>query len=340
MIFALSASAASAVPPPMHPGSIGEPLKPAPYVPRAPSHRLPPAAIRIRGAIINVTFAKGKLAVPAARVMLWITSAVRAVTDYYGRFPVNHVNIRIVPVRGRKGVLYGHTWADHDVFTDVYVGQYTQPSELDNDWVMTHEMVHYAFPSVGHDHHWIEEGLATYVEPISRLEAGDLNAAAVWSELVEGLPNGLPRTGDRGLDHTHTWGRTYWGGAMFCLLADIRIHQQTHNRRGLRDALRAIVAHGGNIEAQWPIERALNTGDRAVGVPVLARLYNQMKSQPASPDLTRLWRELGVESEGNLVTFNDNAAMAGIRRAIASNPGPQSVARGSSPVSRDMSVLP
>lgn len=272
--------------------------------------------------------------------MLWITTAVRAVTDYYGRFPVNHANIRIIPVSGRKGVLYGHTWADHDVFTDVYVGQYTQPSDLDNDWVMTHEMVHYAFPSLEHDHHWLEEGLATYVEPIARLEAGDLNAATVWSELVEGLPRGLPRHGDRGLDHTHTWGRTYWGGAMFCLLADIHIHQQTHNRRGLRDALRAIVAHGGNIEAQWSIERALNTGDRAVGVPVLARLYDEMKSKPVAPDFAHLWRQLGVQPEGDMVAFSDNAPMARIRRAIAFNPRPKNVARTGSPVPRDMSLLP
>ena len=42
--------------------------------------------------------------------------------------------------------------------------------------------------------------------------------------------------GGFGLDNTHTWGRTYWGGAMFCLLADVEIRRRTHNRRGLQDA--------------------------------------------------------------------------------------------------------
>ena len=39
---------------------------------------------------------------------------------------------------------------------------------------MTHELVHAAFPDVAEEHHWIEEGIATYVEPIARVQIGDL----------------------------------------------------------------------------------------------------------------------------------------------------------------------
>jgi hypothetical protein len=72
----------------------------------------------------------------------------------------------------------------------------------------------------------------------------------VWADLVHGLPQGLPVTGDKGLDVTHTWGRTYWGGALFCLLADIDIRKATQNQRNIRDALRAINLAGGNITAE------------------------------------------------------------------------------------------
>jgi hypothetical protein len=67
----------------------------------------------------------------------------------------------------------------------------------------------------------------------------------VWRDLIEGLPHGLPRAGDRGLDFTPTWGRTYWGGAMYCLLADVEIRKRTGNRHGLQDALRGVLAGGG-----------------------------------------------------------------------------------------------
>jgi hypothetical protein len=67
---------------------------------------------------------------------------------------------------------------------------------------------------------------------------------------------------------------------MFCLLADVRIRRQTNDRYGLRDALRAIVGAGGNMETTWSITRALELGDRAAGVPVLMKLYEEMKATP------------------------------------------------------------
>jgi hypothetical protein len=41
---------------------------------------------------------------------------------------------------------------------------------------------------------------------------------------------GEPGPGDGGLDDTDSWGRTYWGGALFCLLADVRFRERTGNR--------------------------------------------------------------------------------------------------------------
>lgn len=130
------------------------------------------------------------------------------------------------------------------------------------------------------------------------------------------MPRGLPQPGDRGLDNTHTWGRTYWGGAMFCLLADVEIHRDTQNRFGLQDAVRAIARSSGGLAADWPIERVLKTGDAAVGVRVLEELYAQMKDTPITPDLMGLWRKLGVEPDGSSVRLTDDAPLAQIRQSI------------------------
>jgi hypothetical protein len=283
------------------------------------SANLGPTTIKIDDSTVEVEVSPGDRDLPVAKLIAWVSAAAKAVTCYYGRFPLREARVLIVPIEQREGVLNGTSWGTRPAFTRIYVRQLTDSDDLKNDWVMTHEMVHYAFPSVAAEHHWIEEGIATYVEPIARLEAGQIHAARVWADLVRGLPFGLPQPGDEGLDHTHTWGRTYWGGAMFCLLADVGIRRKTDNRYGLRDALRAIVAAGGNMQVTWPLTHALNVGDEAVGVPVMMQLYNEMKTTPVRPDLGLLWGKLGVEMKGDAITFDDTAPWAAVRRSIAAD---------------------
>jgi hypothetical protein len=279
-------------------------------------------ALTIGGGAIEVAIEDGALDVSRAELLAWISNAARAVTAYFGRFPVAHYRVVIEPVAGRSGVLSGTTWASGGAHSRIHLGEHTSAAQLERDWVMTHEMVHTAFPDQDRTHHWIEEGIATYVEPLARSWIGNYPGARVWTDLVDGLPNGLPRRGDRGLDHTHTWGRTYWGGALFCLLADLEIRDRTAGRRGLVDALRGILAAGGNDQVAWPIERALLEGDKAVGVPVLQELYRRMKDVPVAPDLDELWRGLGVAVRQGALQLDDHAPKAAMRRAISALPAP------------------
>jgi hypothetical protein len=175
-----------------------------------------------------------------------------------------------------------------------------------------------AFPGLPDDQHWMEEGLSTYIEPIARVQAGELPAAQVWNDMIEGMPKGEPSSGDQGMDRTHTWGRTYWGGALFCLVADVNIRKQTQNRKGLRDALRAIVAAGGTIDHDWPLMQALEVGDKATRTTVLVDLYKQWSQNPMPVDLPKLWSELGVSAGKAGAEFNASAPLAQIRERITS----------------------
>jgi predicted metalloprotease with PDZ domain len=177
-------------------------------------------------------------------------------------------------------------------------------------------MLHLGFPNVPDRYLWIEEGLATYVEPIARCRVGLITPERVWGDLVDGLPQGEPEAGDRGLDYTHTWGRTYWGGALFCLRADVEIRRRTGNRYGLEHVLRAIHAAGGTIDQSWTLDRAIAVGDAGTGVPVLRELYNEMKAKPDKVDLPALWKQLGVVRHGQTVVFDSHAPLAAVRKAI------------------------
>jgi len=196
------------------------------------------------------------------------------------------------------------------------IGQHTTQAELDDDWMMTHELVHMAFPSLPDDQHWMEEGLSTYVEPVARVQTGELKAEQIWRDMARDMGKGEPRDGDQGIDHTHTWGRTYWGGALFCLVADVAIRRETHNEKGLEDALRAIVDEHGTINHDWDLPKALAIGDRATGTQVLTNLYSEWKDKPVTVDLAKLWDELGIKAVGGGVDFVDTAPGAEIRKGI------------------------
>ncbi|HEY4037714.1 MAG TPA: hypothetical protein VGM15_02740, partial [Burkholderiaceae bacterium] len=185
-------------------------------------------------------------------------------------------------------------------------------------WKLTHEMVHLSIPSVPRNSHWLEEGIATYVEPIARAQRGELSDERIWADMLHGMPKGLPAPDDRGLDNTPTWGRTYWGGALFCLLAEVQIRKVTQNRKGLQDALRGVLDSGGSIRVDWSVERVLAAGDAATGTTSLIDLYHRLGDSPApaGAELDALWQALGVRAEDRGVRLDDSAPLAASRRAI------------------------
>jgi hypothetical protein len=279
--------------------------------------------IQVDGSSIQIDFGPGAIDLPQDRVVQWIENAAKSVAVYYGRFPVPRDRILVQFAAGRRGLGHGTTWGGvggFPAFTRIQLGEHTTQQDIDDDWMMTHELIHTAFPSMDDEHHWIEEGLAVYVEPIARVQNGLLRPEQIWADMMRDMPQGNPQPFDRGLDETHTWGRTYWGGAQFCLLADVTIRKQTHNQKGLQDALRAIVAAGGTIDQDWPIAKALAIGDQATGTHVLTELYNLMRATPKPVDLGALWKELGVEQTADGVRLNDNAPFADIRKAITRQP--------------------
>lgn len=277
----------------------------------------------VGGATIQVDFGPGSLDLPTPQVLQGVENAASSVATYYGRFPVPRDRILVEPAPDETGVMHGTTWGDvggFPAFTRIRVGQHATLAELNDDWMMTHELVHTGFPSQDDDHHWIEEGSAVYIEPVARVQNGFLRPEKIWADMVRDMPKGDPGPGDEGLDRTHTWGRTYWGGAQFCLLADVTIREQTRNQKGLEDALRAIVEAGGAIDQNWPIRKAFHTGDEATGTHVLEDLYNRMSDKPVTVDLEGIWKKLGIVRAPDGIRFDDAAPEAAIRKAITATP--------------------
>ena len=262
---------------------------------------------------LELQFAPGFDARLRAQATAWVQRSADAVVGYFGRFPVPQVELLMVPAEG-AGVRGGVTYGEPSLLVRVRVGRETTQAQFQGDWIMVHEVIHLAVPRIPRSQNWLQEGLATYVESVARGRAGLVAPATVWREWARAMPQGQPQAGDAGLDHTPTWGRTYWGGAMFCLLADVQMLTRSARRAGLQQALQGVLAAGGNYGVAWSVERILATADAAVGQTTLTELYQRMKDSPEPAELDALWRDLGVVGD----TLNDNAPLAAVRRAILS----------------------
>ena len=262
---------------------------------------------------IDVEIDPGDFAVTHDELLAWVRSGAKAVSTYFGRFPVSHLRLMIAG-KGGGHEIHGVTYDGRLI--RMSIGSLTTGAELRDDWTMTHEMFHLAFPDMGEGREWLNEGLSVYLEPLARERIGIISKERYWKELMEGLPNGLPEAGDGGLDHTHTWGRTYWGGAMYWFLADVRIREQTKNQKTLDDGIRAVLDAGGDGSMKWSTQRVNDVVDRATGTRVLSGLYSEMSSAPVTPDLGALWKQLGVSLHDGQIQFNDQVPLAEIRRSM------------------------
>lgn len=271
--------------------------------------------LSVEGTALHLAVTASDFAGGTALITEWLRRSANIVARYYARFPVKELWLQVRSMPG-AGVQGGRTFADPDARIEVRVGHEVSAAQLENDWVLVHEMTHLALPDIGEEHAWLSEGIATYVEGVARVQAGNRTEVDVWEEELRQMPRGMPQPGDQGLDRTHTWGRTYWGGAMFCLLADVDIRERTHLKFGLQDALRAVLQASGGLSADWPIARVMRTGDAAVGTSSLEDLYARMKDTPVAPDLPALWRRLGVEPDGTSVRLRDDAPASAVRHAI------------------------
>ena len=275
-------------------------------------------ALEVQGSTLCVVMGDPS---PSRRALLhvWVERSAHIVAQYYDRFPAAAVLIELEATEG-EGVGGGRTTNDSGLVIRVRVGRDADAERLSNDWVLVHEMVHLALPEVGRAHNWLAEGLAVYVEGVARAQFGNRPAADVWAEDRRSMPMGLPREGEGGMDQTSTWGRTYWGGALFCLQADVTIRERTNDRVGLQTALRAILNGTGGYASERELSEVLRIGDAATGTHVLEDLYEEYRNAPRAPDLNRLWTRLGVPDDPRTQPFDDSAPLAAIRTAITAPP--------------------
>jgi hypothetical protein len=272
----------------------------------------------VGGAGIDVTLLGAPLSMGDAGAADWVRGAATCVASLYGRFPVD-ATVFVVPVRGADEVVFGRVLSLAGASVALLFGDAARPEGAHQDWVAVHELFHLSVTSFVGEGHWLEEGLATFYEPVLRERAGWMSEADLWRHFVQEMPRGVRKEGEpASIEERDDIDSTYWGGALYSFLADIGILEETRGARSLDDAMRAALSKNGDATRASSVARFLYTGDEATGTHVLTEIHRRFAVQGAPIDLDGIWRRLGVEPHPDgSVTLHDDAPLASARRAIA-----------------------
>ena len=286
------------------------------FAPYSAFGRLRVRSLDIGHAKLTIAFLSNTAAENERHYLDWIDRSAQAIAKYYGQFPVSDllVLMRASPYFGTQMGIGG---------TSVLLGMDHRLSRaaILSDWVAAHEMVHVAFPSVARRKRWASEGLATYVESVARCQAGQISRQQLWSLLIEKLPLGQPGETSAGLNHTRTWASTYWGGALFWFVADLKLLSATEGQIGLREVLQTLVARNFNATRAVPLTTILKEADDWLERPLLLPLYEQHAHHPTPVDLESLWNELGIRRAAEKLAFDPGAPRAEHRCHIENGRG-------------------
>jgi hypothetical protein len=139
-------------------------------VSRSRSQSQVPANARLvaSGCAFAITFDSADFALSRDAIIDWLAQCARTVSDYLGAFPVPQARLRVSPSEGGRALGRGTSWGGPIARCRIAVRRDATREELDRDWVLTHELFHFAFPSVPEANRRMEEGVSTYVEPIAR----------------------------------------------------------------------------------------------------------------------------------------------------------------------------
>jgi hypothetical protein len=295
---------------------------------------------------VEVAILRGPRAASDAQLARWIGDTARALDHVFGRFPVRRAALVIVPRKDDEHS-FGRTLPSGGPSIAIALGEHAGAFELERDWILAHEMFHLGVPSFWNEGVWLDEGLATYYEPIIRARANMMDTSAVWDAFAREMPRGLAHDGVS-LADSHDRDRIYWGGAIFALRADIEIRKRTGGARSLDDGLRRALDLGGDATHVWSLSRYLRVLDEATGVPVLRSLYAEARGERPSTDCSPegragawtgmlvggascptierdefadLLRALGVHRTSGGVTLLDDAPLAHLRHDLVTPSG-------------------
>ncbi|MCW5623096.1 MAG: hypothetical protein KIT73_00025 [Burkholderiales bacterium] len=318
----------------------------APWPPRAaasgpPTYRIGPDAAQRPASVAFGGFEEIAVTVPGATLRVavlggleprkrddlirWVDDAARSVAAVYGRFPVQDVQVLVLPGAGgteptpNAYVLRGGAGAVH-----FSVNARRPLREFVDDWTAAHELSHLFLPFVVSGDAWLYEGVATYYQHLSRARSGAVSPEETWRRMHAAFLRGGDIAANSRTTLTQAsrrmvrdgYMRVYNAGAAILLLGDVALRERTAGAQSLDTVLERFGACCLDPEPEWTARQVLERFDAISGTDVFVTLYDRHVDATGFPDLGALYARLGIETLGAKVVLNDHAPLRDIRYAI------------------------
>ena len=313
-------------------------------------------SFEVAGARFEVAVAPAPHRASDAGIDAWVRSAGEAVATLFGSFPVDSLQVLVIPVYAGGGdpVRFGMTARGGGPGVILLLDAGAEDEALIGEWVAVHEMLHLGMPYVRSEDAWLSEGYATYYQQVVRARAGifptrrrpgespsETQQRAALETLFDGFRRAHARAAGPELEEAsermHRMGgyqRVYWGGAALFMTLDIELRRLSGGAYGLDELMRSVrdccATDGGfwsasdlldemrKRAARWP---AGADGEVVDARPVLDRVVGDALSARRQPAAGDTMSGVGVvEKAGEIVISNESKESAAIRARIFSTP--------------------
>ncbi|MEO8673181.1 MAG: hypothetical protein ABI411_17840 [Tahibacter sp.] len=268
----------------------------------------------------------------ATRRMLedWIAEVAQVARSAYGALPVADVQVLLLPVvSGRSGAVgFGKSTRGQGNALMLLIDPSQSRAEFRADWTAVHEMGHLFHPYLGDAGRWLAEGLASYWQNVLRARAGWLSAPLAWQRLDAGFKRGredahsgtsLAELVD-GRHGGNAFMRIYWGGAAYWLRVDSELRTRDP-ALSVDVALQRFRDCCMAERREWNPAEFVAKLDALLGVDTFTRNYRAAAVESTFPDLSDIYRNLGlVRGVDGLVQLDDHASGRAVRDAIMRRP--------------------
>jgi len=296
--------------------------------------RLTESLIETGGARIRLSIVGDTSEETAATLHAWVAAGVDTITTLYGHFPVNDLQVLVFPLgRSADPVPWGEVVRGGGDSVHLYVDATRSVTELNDDWVLAHELSHLIHPYVSAADSWLAEGIASYFQNVLRARAGMIEAKVAWQKLDAGFKRGMAQfTSDRTLARDtrammreHQYMRVYWSGAAIALIGDLTLRQRSAGAVSLDTVFKELSRCCLPSRRRWRARDLMAKLDEIAGFEVFIPLYERYVVQPVFPELKATYRRLGLSENSSALVISDDPAARSLRAEIMGQqtPGPR-----------------